>query len=294
MNVGHVGIVGYIQRMVNITGSLVRPGAELGYELAEGDGTDRIPVVLTHGAGMDRGMYDAQFAALAAAGHRTVRWDLRGHGASRLDAGTRFTAADALDDLAALIDALRLDRPALVGHSLGGNLSQAFVRAHPDRAAGLVVLDSTWNAGPLSAGERFALRLAAPMLGLVPAERLPGLMARASAVTPEAIARTKAMFARMPKAVFLDVWRATVSLVSPEPGFRSLVPLALVRGAEDRTGNIATAMPRWAAAEGVAERVVPRAGHIVTLDAPDAVNELLLQLLAAWHGRPPSAGGTAA
>jgi pimeloyl-ACP methyl ester carboxylesterase len=282
--------------MVNITGSLVRPGAELGYERAEreADGTRRATVVLTHGAGMDRGMYDAQFAALAAAGHRTVRWDLRGHGASRLDAGTRFTAADALDDLAALIDTLALDRPVLVGHSLGGNLSQAFVREHPERAAGLVVLDSTWNAGPLSAGERFALRLAAPMLALVPAGRLPGLMARASAVTPEAIARTEAMFARMPKAVFLDVWRATVSLVRPEPGFRSPVPIALVRGAEDRTGNIATAMPRWAETEGIAEHVVPEAGHIVTLDAPERVNGLLLELLAGWHDRPPSEEGTAA
>ncbi|MFK4729089.1 alpha/beta hydrolase [Agromyces mediolanus] len=286
--------------MVNIIGSLVRPGAELGYELAEGEagadaaGTAPVSVVLTHGAGMDRTMYDAQFAALATAGHRTVRWDLRGHGGSRLDAGTRFTAADALDDLAALIDALGLDRPALVGHSLGGNLVQAFARAHPERVAGLVVLDSTWNAGPLSAGERLALRLAAPMLALVPAGRLPGLMARASAVTPEAIARTEAMFARMPKAVFLDVWRATVSLVAPEPGFRSPVPLALVRGAEDRTGNIATAMPRWAAAEGVAEHVVPDAGHIVTLDAPDAVSALLREVVRGWHGRTPSEGGSTA
>ena len=98
--------------------------------------------------------------------------------------------SDALEDLAALLDALDLQHPVLVGHSLGGNLSQALVRRHPDRAAGLVVIGATWNAGPLTPAERLALRLAAPMLGLIPAGRLPGLMAKASAVTPAAVAAT--------------------------------------------------------------------------------------------------------
>ena len=57
----------------------------------------------------------------------------------------------------------------------------------------------------------------------------------------------------LPKRTFLDVWRATVSLVDPDPAYRTPVPLGLIRGADDRTGNIATAMPRWAAAEGVTE-----------------------------------------
>jgi hypothetical protein len=38
------------------------------------------------------------------------------------------------------------------------------------------VIGATWNAGPLTPAERLALRLAAPMLGLIPAGRLPGLM----------------------------------------------------------------------------------------------------------------------
>jgi pimeloyl-ACP methyl ester carboxylesterase len=52
-----------------------------------------------------------------------------------------------------------------------------------------------------------------------------------------------------------------------------------MRGALDRTGNIAAAMPRWAEAEGVDEVVIPDAGHIVTVDAPDAVNDALLAFL---------------
>ncbi|GAB2476325.1 alpha/beta hydrolase [Promicromonospora xylanilytica] len=282
--------------MVNLTETLPRPGATIRFTDFGGPGR---PVVLSHGAGVDHTMFEPQLPALRDAGYRVIVWDLRGHGVSPLHPGTRFTADDALDDLAALFDRLGLveqeadalgtgprpNGPLLVGHSLGGNLAQEFARRAPERAGGLVVLDSAWNAGPLGRLERLALHLAAPLLSTVPASRLPGLMARASAVRPTAVARTEELFAQLPKERFLDVWRATVSLVDPQPGYRTPVPLGLVRGAEDRTGNIATAMPRWAAAEGIAEHVVAEAGHMVTLDAPDALNGTLLKLLGTMGTR---------
>ncbi|AUI59615.1 alpha/beta fold hydrolase [Amycolatopsis sp. BJA-103] len=265
--------------MVNLDGVLTRDGGVLRYGDLAGDGR---PVVFTHGAGMDHRMFDAQALALNEAGHRVVSWDQRGHGESSLAPGARFTAESALDDLSALLDHLGLDRPVLVGHSLGGNLAQALVRRFPARVSGLVVVDSAWNTGPLTAVERFSLKLAAPALALIPASRLPGLMARASAVTPEGIAESEATFANMPKQVFLDVWRATVSFVAPEPGYRTPVPLGLIRGDRDRTGNIAVAMPRWARAEGVTEHVVPDAGHVVTLDAADAVSTVIRDIIDGW------------
>ncbi|WP_039923433.1 alpha/beta fold hydrolase [Amycolatopsis decaplanina] len=254
-----------------------------GYELRYGDlAGERRPVVFTHGAGMDHRMFDAQARALHDAGHRVISWDQPGHGESSLPPGTRFSAALALDALVSLLDHLGLDRPILIGHSLGGNLSQALVRRFPERASGLIVVDSTWNEGPLTATERLLLKLAAPSLALIPAARLPGLMARASAVTPEGIAECEETFARMPKRVFLDVWRATVSLVDPDPGYRAAVPLALIRGEDDRTGNITTAMPRWARAEGVPEHVIPGAGHVVSVDAGEATTKAIETIIEGW------------
>lgn len=269
--------------MVNLDRRLARPGAEIAFTDSGGDGS---AVVLTHGAGVDHSMFDSQVPVLVEHGYRVIAWDLRGHGQSKLAPGERFTASDAFDDLDALLAECEVHAPVLVGHSLGGNLAQALARAQPGRVGGVIVLDSTWNAGPLSALERFALRFAAPALAVIPAGTLPRIMARASATTPDAIARTEALFARMPKRTFLDVWRATVSFVAPEPGYRSPVPLALVRGAEDRTGNIATAMPRWARAEGLVEHVVPGAGHMVTMDAPAETSRLLVSILGGWSERP--------
>ncbi|HWV48403.1 MAG TPA: alpha/beta fold hydrolase, partial [Microbacterium sp.] len=142
-----------------MTSRLPRGYAEIAFEDSGGGG---VPVVLCHGAGMDRTMFEEQAVALIGAGFRVISWDMAGHGESALAAASRFTASDALVDLTALLDSCGADRAVLVGHSLGGNLAQAFVRAHPDRAAGLIVMDSTWNAGPLAWWERLALRAAAP------------------------------------------------------------------------------------------------------------------------------------
>ncbi|GGQ19625.1 alpha/beta fold hydrolase [Streptosporangium pseudovulgare] len=243
-------------------------GCDLRYADSGGDG---VPLVFTHGAGADHVMFDAQREYLLERGHRVVTWDLRGHGLSR-PAGARFTAEEAVADLCALIEHLGVDRPVLVGQSLGGNVSQAVVRRHPGLARALIVIGATPNTAPLSRRERLLLRAAAPTLSMIPAKVLPRMMAEASAITPDARADARRAFGRLPKKEFVQVWRATVELLTPDPGYRTPVPLCLIRGERDRTGNIAAAMPRWAEAEGVEEIVIPGAGHIANQDDPCAVN----------------------
>jgi pimeloyl-ACP methyl ester carboxylesterase len=254
---------------------LERDGCELWGDDSGGAGT---PVLFSHGAGADAAMFAPQYEALVAAGYRVVTWDLRGHGRSR-PAGEPITPERAVADLVALVDHLGLDRPVLAGQSLGGNLAQAVVRHHPRLARGLIVIGSAWNAGQLSALDRVLLRLATPSLAAIPAARLPRFMAEASAETAEGRAYAETAFRSLSKPEFLAAWRTTVGLLDPDPAYRTPVPLLLVRGDRDRTGNIATSMPRWAAAEGVPEHVVAGAGHIANLDAPDEVSEVLLAFL---------------
>lgn len=258
---------------MRLDGSYERDGCVLRFADSGGRGP---AVILSHGAGADHVTFERQFDALVAAGHRAVLWDLRGHGLSRPSTGA-ITSDAYLDDLFGLIDFLRLDRPALAGHSLGGNLSQEAVRRRPNAFRALAVLDSTWNAGPLSRFESVALAAAAPSLALVPARTLPRLMARVSAVTASARADALRAFSMLSKAEFIAIWRATVGFVRPDSGYTTPIPLLLVVGAEDGTGNIASAMRRWAEEEGVPLSVARDAGHFVTLDAPEVVDDLLLE-----------------
>ena len=251
-----------------------------GCRLAYHDEGVGIPLVLSHGAGADRRMFDAQVAFLVAQGFRTITWDLRLHAESR-PSSVALSPSRLISDLVALVAHVGAERPVLVGQSLGGNLSQAVVRAHPELARGLVVIDSAWNTAPLTPIERLLLRTTAPALKMFPAARLATIMANESASTPAGRAYAERAFGSMPKADFVEVWRTTVGFLEPDPGYRTPVPLLLVRGAEDRTGNIASAMPRWATAEGVSEVVVPGAGHLANVDDPEAVNAALLAFLTA-------------
>ncbi|MER9439741.1 alpha/beta hydrolase [Mesorhizobium sp. M0618] len=75
------------------------------------------------------------------AGRRLIMPDLRGHGASQ--AGRGCSVADFADDIAGLIQILRLDRPVVVGHSLGAMVAIALAARHGELVGGLVVMAST-------------------------------------------------------------------------------------------------------------------------------------------------------
>ncbi len=108
-------------------------GATLAYELA-GEGS---PVVLVHPGLWDRRVWDDQFVVFAME-HLVLRYDLRGYGkSSRPEPGQSYSH---LDDLAALLDVVEIDRAAVVGCSMGGRIALDFALAYPDRVTGLVLV----------------------------------------------------------------------------------------------------------------------------------------------------------
>jgi 3-oxoadipate enol-lactonase len=261
--------------MVNLNAMLPLDGCSVAFR---DSGPGGRAVLFLHGAGADHVSFEEQASAVANSGRRAVVWDMRAHGLSRPNR-SRITADRFVADAEALISELGLDHPVLVGHSLGGNIAQEMVRREPEAYSGLVVIDATWNSGPLGWMERRLLHLAAPTLSLIPARTLPGLMARASAVTDAAQQDLMRAFSQVPKRDSLAIWQATASFVRPAPHYRTPIPLCLIRGAQDRTGNIAKAMPAWAEHEGNGEVVIPDAGHVPSQDAPEAVTTALLRFL---------------
>jgi 3-oxoadipate enol-lactonase len=106
-------------------------GGQIAYEEA-GEG---VPIVLLHEGIADRRVWNREFPMLARS-HRVVRYDARGFGRS-----TAATAPFAFtDDLATLIDHLKLDRPVLVGPSMGGRVVIDYALDHPTKTRGLFLL----------------------------------------------------------------------------------------------------------------------------------------------------------
>jgi len=98
------------------------------------------PLVLVHGFGNEAHVWD-DFAPVVAPHYRTLAVDLRGHGDSDHDAERRYDYEHHVADLEAVTAALGVDRLVLVGHSFGGRTSTFFAARHPERMAGLVIVD---------------------------------------------------------------------------------------------------------------------------------------------------------
>ncbi len=100
------------------------------------------PLVLVHGFTGSRLDFEPRLAELARAG-RTLLPELRGHGDSGHARDEAGYALDALaDDLIGFLDALRIERCDLLGHSMGGMVALRAVLARPERFASLVCMNT--------------------------------------------------------------------------------------------------------------------------------------------------------
>jgi pimeloyl-ACP methyl ester carboxylesterase/tetratricopeptide (TPR) repeat protein len=107
-------------------------------EYVEQGQPDGVPVVFLHGVTDSWQSFAGVLQRLPPTIHGFAI-SQRGHGdTSRPDAGYGYS--DFSDDLAAFMDAVGLRRATIVGHSMGTLVAQRFVRDHPDRVAGLVLI----------------------------------------------------------------------------------------------------------------------------------------------------------
>jgi pimeloyl-ACP methyl ester carboxylesterase len=243
-----------------------------------------LPVVLLHGFPLDHTMWAAQIEALADVA-RVIAPDLRGFGRTRL--GTINTAAGVsmeqhADDVAELLDRLAIREPVvLCGFSMGGYVAWQVVRKYPERLRALVPWDTRViadtdeaRAGRIKMAENVAewgSARVADMMGpkLFAAEtfqKLPDVVTAVREVvgrtTPAGIAAAALGMAARP-----DMTRLLPTIK---------VPTLVIVGEHDAISSppemkgIAEAIP------GAEFVVIPDAGHMSTMENPQAANEAIV------------------
>ncbi|MFD4252685.1 alpha/beta fold hydrolase [Amycolatopsis thermoflava] len=272
-------------------------GADLVYDEA-GAGP---PVVFVHAGAADRRMWAAQFDGLAGT-HRVIRYDQRGFGESADAAGDHCH----YEDLLGLMDALGVDRAALVGCSMGGSYALEAALAAPDRVSGLVLICSGLSGHEWP--ESMRARAAREVHSAVPAERLRAYAARTREPDPadvEAMALAQARFlVPEPSELVLDMLRDVFrrTWTGPQRTERHLEP-----GPADRLGEVVAPtlvvnglldVPEIQEVSGLlstgiagARRLdLPDAGHLPPVERPDRVTAALRGFLTELHsGNGPRA-----
>jgi pimeloyl-ACP methyl ester carboxylesterase len=114
-------------------------------EVLDWGGSGR-PLVLLTGLGNNAHIYD-KFAPKLTSSYHVYGITRRGFGASSapVPANGNYSADRLGDDVLAVVDKLKLKRPVLVGHSIGGEELSSVGSRHPEKVAGLIYLDAAYG-----------------------------------------------------------------------------------------------------------------------------------------------------
>jgi pimeloyl-ACP methyl ester carboxylesterase len=247
--------------------------------LEYGDAGDGPVVVLLHAFPLCRAMWRPQVEALAPA-YRLVTPDLRGFGGS--SPFDTVPSVDAMaDDVATLLDDLRVSGPVVVGGlSMGGYVSLAFARRHPGRLRGLILADT--KAEPDTAEARAnrdktiafarehpAADVAEPMI-----PKLLGDQTRAK--RPEVTEEVRRIALAQSPGGIIGALQALRDRPDATPGLgRIAVPTLVLVGSEDVLTPPSQAQAMVAAIRGSRLALISGAGHLANLEQPAAFNAAL-------------------
>jgi pimeloyl-ACP methyl ester carboxylesterase len=230
---------------------------------------------------------------------RIVLLDRPGSGYSQAAPSQTLAAQAAV--AAAVIDALKLDRPLIVGHSLGGAVALALALDHPERVGGLALIAPLTQALVLTsrpfAGLAFAARLAR-WLGawtLGPAVTiLRSAKAGEQAFAPEPPKRDfwnrgGGLLAARPSALLAaarDIESQPQELPLLAARYASLtVPVGVLFGAQDRVLDPATQGADFCARAPRAEMTLIDGGHMLPVTQPQATKSFIRQVLVRLESR---------
>ena len=257
--------------------TLALDGTDLYYE-DDGAGA---PVLLVHGMGLDARMWIDQVEALDSE-CRMIRPDLRGFGRSPRDPLIPYSHAD---DLVALLDHLGIDEVVLVGLSMGGMVALELVLAHPDRIRSLVLLDSVVDEVPFDpdiAADYGKVRPAMASEGIAAARRnflACGWFGPARR-DPCVAARLHAMV----DGYGGSDWANDDPHTDSGPVYQRLGELDLrttvVAGELDVPSFLEMARLMSQQIPNARHVVIPDSGHMVNMEAPEAVNALLYEVVS--------------
>ncbi len=234
-------------------------------------------VLFLHGLGMTRTGFDPQLAALAPH-YRCVAWDMPGYGASPMPAeGLSFAAL--ADAAAGLIETLGETQAHVAGLSMGGQIALHTVLRHPGRVRSLALLDSSPAFGLDGTDPEVWKRL---RLDALDAGQTPGGMAEPvlrSVMAPDVDAAAVTAAAASMARISADGLRAAVEFL-PTHDVRTRLgevsaPTLVLVGDRDEETPLSYAEALAHGIPGATLQVVPGAGHISNLEAPDAVNAAL-------------------
>lgn len=236
-------------------------------------------LVLLHAFPLDRTMWDRECRTLAGAASPIIAPSFPGFGRSELP-----THQPSLDDYAdaviAVMDAGNVERAAIAGCSMGGYVAFALWRRHPARVAGLALIDTKAEADtPEAAQNRVRLAETIREHGVEALLKTPPKWLRDGSPTWPAL---KDLIRSQDKEAVAQASVAMAGRPDSTPDLATIdVPTAILVGEADAITPLAASRAMNEAIPHSTLSVIPDAGHLSNLEAPEAFD----RAMRAWLRR---------
>lgn len=244
--------------------------------------SDAIPVVFLQGIGGAARLWEPQVESFKAAGYEPVALDLPGYGARPPVDHMTFDMLAA--DVEAAIDQRKLDKPVIVGHSLGGMIAQTCLRRRPDgyRAA---VLSGTSPAFGNPSGDfqkKFVADRLAPLdAGKTMADMAPDVAKQL--MGPNADPANRALLVEVMGSISPRTYRAAVQCLVGFDERANLahvnVPVLCLVGSLDNNAPPAMMEKMASKIPGARYALLPGIGHMPNLEDPQAFDAAIFDFL---------------
>ena len=261
-------------------------GAWLYYE-EHGSGAET--VVFAHGLLWSGRMFDAQVLALRDR-YRCITYDLRGQGQSEVTADG-YDMDTLADDAAALIQALGAAPCHFVGLSMGGFIGMRLALRRPNLLRSLVLMETSPYPEPPESARKYRMmgRIARWISMRLVADRVMKIMFGWTFLEdPFRKEERREWRARLLANHRVGIQRALRGVTDREGVYQELdgirLPTLVVVGDQDVAATPETAERIAARIPGARLVVIPCAGHSSSIEEPEAVNQELLEFLAAHTG----------
>ena len=242
-------------------------------------GTGNQYALFFHGAGADHRMFESQIKIFDDSYH-LVFWDARGHGMSKLDEGKAFSFQDMVNDCRKIYEILGIEKAVIIAQSMGGNLAQEMAYHHPEIIEKMVLIGCTKNTGKLTRAEKLTLKLSKAVFACYPWGMLINQSANACGSKAHVKQYVKDCFTQLEKAAFIDIITAVTGCLSEDTAFRFSMPVLLLCGTDDKSGNIKKSMRLWNDTdENCTLYMIENAGHNANQDEPEIVNRHISDFL---------------
>ena len=262
---------------------------QIHYWVSEPIPKDKLTLVFLPGLTADHRLFEKQIEHFEGR-YPLLVWDAPGH-ASSWPFDLDFSLMDKARWLWEILQKEHIEKPVIVGQSMGGYVGQALCGAYPDTPKGFISIDSApLQREYVTALEIWLLRKMEPVYHVYPWRLLLSSGTKGVATTPYGrdLMRRMMMTYDGDQARYAKLsghgYRMLADALAAAPPHALPCPALLLCGEKDRAGSCLRYNKAWHKRAGIPLHFIPGAGHNANTDAPEIVNTCIQQFLSQLEG----------